>query len=215
MSNVVKSYLKTNPVLTKYIQMGFVNINALARHIKTNNSEISSKSTIASIGMDIRRQIAKLPRSYGSKSLSIDQQLHIVTRANLQELIFDKIGKNRQICLDLFNRISKTKHFSCLVEGEKEMVLLTDFSLDKISNVKSPKKTVSHQTSGLGFISIDFSIGLREVVGVYSYITTSLSLANIPIHSFHTIGGEILILVRNEDLIKAQEVLISSLKIMS
>ena len=48
-------------------------------------------------------------------------------------------------------------------------------------------------------------------MGIYSHITSILAVADIPIHSFHTIGGEILILVKNEVLVKTQEVLKNSL----
>jgi hypothetical protein len=215
MSNTIQSYLKRNSLLTKYTQIGLVNINSLARYIKENYSEIDKNSSIASIGMNIRRYISQMPKSIKPKIGIADNELHVVTRANLEELIFSKNNPNRKICLDLFNKISKTKYFSCLVEGEKEMVLITDYSLDESLKKNNLSKKISYHTTGLGFISVDFSIKLRQVVGVYSCVTSALSSANISIHSFHTIGGEILILVKNEDLIKAQEVLTTTLETMS
>ena len=214
MSSTVKSYLQSNPQLTKYIQIGLVNINSLARYIKENNREINEKITIAALGMDIRRQISQLPILNKPNFITSDLKLHIVIRTNLQELIFDKGGKNRQVYLDLFNKISRTKYFSCLVEGEKEIVLLTDYSLNDLIKEKNLEKIISNHTTGLSFISIDFPIKLRKVAGVYSYVTSALMLANISIHSFHTIGGEVLILVKNEDLIKAQEILTALLKMI-
>lgn len=214
MSNVIKTYLRSNPFLAKYTQAGLVNINSLARYIKKNNKEVDKKMSAAAIGMDIRRQITQLSDFNKPRFVPSELDLHIVTRTNLQELIFNKSGKNRQICSDLFNEISKSKYFTCLVEGEKEIVLLTDYPLDDLLKKKNLKTIISYRTTGLGFISIDFPIQLRQVVGVYSYVTSALALANISIHSFHTIGGEILILVKNEDLIKTQEVLTASLKML-
>lgn len=215
MSNIIQSYLKTNPLLTKYTQLGLVNINSLARYIKENSKEIDKNETIASISMNIRRYVSSLPQS-SKPSISVsDNQLRVVTRANLEELIYAKNTKNRKKCLNLFNQISKSKYFTCLVEGEKEIVLLTDCPLkEKIKNINNPKFIFFH-TTGLGYISVDFSIKLREVVGIYGSITSALGSANISIHSFHTIGGEILILIKNEDLIKAQEVLITTLKMLA
>lgn len=215
MSTIIKSYLKANPFLTKYVKLGLVNINSLARYIKKADRGVDKKISTAALGMDIRRQISQLPNLEKPHFSPSDLHLHIVTRTNIQEFIFNKSGKNRQSCLDLFNEISRSKYFTCLVEGEKEMVLLTDYSLDKLATNKNIKKIISFHTTGLGFISIDFPISLRKVAGVYSYITSALALADISIHSFHTIGGEILILVKNEDLIRAQEVLTSSLKIIT
>jgi aspartokinase len=163
--------------------------------------------------MNVRRYIARLPKPVKPSISASDSASHVVTRANLEELIFNKNNKNRETCLNLFNELSKTKYFSCLVEGEKEIVLLTDCIL--IEKLKKISKLVSYHTIGLGYISVDFSIKLREVVGIYGVVTSALASANISIHSFHTIGGEILILVKNEDLIKAQEVIISTLKMIS
>ncbi len=214
MSNTVVSFFKTNPLLTRYTQIGLVNINSLSRYIKEKSKGVDKRSSVAAIGMEIRRFVAKLPKQNTPKFFHPDIPLHIVTRTNLQELIFDKNGENRKLCLDLFNQISKTKSFSCLVEGEKEIVLLTDYSLSEFLNKEKIRGIVSHHTRDLGFISIDFPISLREIVGVYNHITAALVMVNIPIHSFHTIGGEILIIVKNKDLIKTQEVLTSSLNLL-
>lgn len=214
MSNITLSYLKTNPLLTKYAQLGLVNINSLARYIKTTTQGINKNDTVASIGMNIRRYISHLPSIVKPSINTNTNKLHVVTRANLEELIFTKNSANRQVCLDLFHQLNKTKYFSCLVEGEKEIVLLADCVLNGKLSAKKAVKNASYHTTGLGYISIDFSINLREIVGIYGCITSALASANISIHSFHTIGGEILILVRNDDLIKAQEVLTSTLKTM-
>ncbi len=214
MSNAIKAYLKMNPLLVKYAQIGLVNLTSLSRYIKKNSSEIDKNSSVAAIGMDIRRYLSQLPKLHRSTFIFSQLHLQLVTRSNLQELIFNKSPENRQTALDIFNQISRTKHFTCLVEGEKEIVLLTDYSINDLLKKMDLKKIIYYHTSGLGFISIDFPLKLRKVVGVYSFITSALLLANIPIHSFHTIGGEILILVKNEDLIKTQETLASSLGII-
>lgn len=196
-----------NPIITRYVQNGLINVNSLARFIKKNNLYNEGANSVAGIGMDIRRQIRQLPDMEKPTFDSTEQKLHIVIRTNVEELIFKKSEKNRQTCLNIFHYISQLKHFSCLVEGEREMVLMTDHSLNDLINQKHLNKIISYHTTELGFISIDFPITLRKVAGVYSQVTSALFLAGISIHSFHTIGGEILILVKNEDLLKAQEIL--------
>lgn len=200
------SYLKTHPLLAAYVQEGLINITSLARYIKENEGD-SKNSSVAAIGMDIRRYMATLPKQKKSTFITQKQHFRIVTRTNIQEIIFDKNIQNRKTCMSLFKRISQEKYFSCIVEGEREIVLITDYQFSKKDILQS-----SYHTKDLGFVSIDFPIQLRKVVGVYSYITSELMLSNISIHSFHTIGGEILILVENKDLIKAQEVLNSTLQ---
>ena len=81
--------------------------------------------------------------------------------------------------------------------------MMTDCSLHELMKESNVQKSISYQTTRLGFISVNLPIRLREVVGVYGLITSTLAVAQIPIHSFHTIGGEILILVKNEDLFRS------------
>ncbi len=207
MSKVVGTFLQQNPLILKYMQMGLINITSLAKHIKESDTAFFSKATTTAISMAVRRHVASAPKVDSRQATNWDKNLQFVVRSNLTELIFVKSDEKRQVGLQLFHKISKTKHFSCLVEGEKEIVLLTDFPVDKLLESKGVINSITHQTEGLAFISIDLPIELREIVGVYSTITTQLALADISIHSFHTIGGEILILVRDEDLVDAQRVL--------
>lgn len=209
MSNTIKGYLQSNPIIARYVQNGLININSLARFIKKNNLYSQGDNSVAAIGMDIRRRMKQLPDMEQPTFDSTEQKLHVVVRTNIEELIFNKNEKNRQTCLNIFHQISQSKHFSCLVEGEREIVLLTDYSLDILIKKERLKKIITLHTNGLGFISIDFPITLRKVAGIYSQVTSALFLSHISIHSFHTIGGEILILVKNEDLLKAQEILTS------
>ena len=207
MSKAVAAYLEANPVLTRYLQNGLINITALALSLQNHDSEVFGGVPATTVSMAIRRYARSLAASSLNKLVLDTKQLSFVTRSNLTELIFVKNDEKRKVGLELFQIISRTKHFSCLVEGEQEIVLLTDYPVDELSNVKEVEGAISHRTKNLAFISINFSISLREVVGVYNQVTTLLAAANISIHAFHTIGGEILILVRNEDLLEAQRVL--------
>ncbi|MBI2029237.1 hypothetical protein HYT02_02370 [Candidatus Gottesmanbacteria bacterium] len=210
MSSDIELFLKRNPILTKYIKSGLVNITSLAKYIK-KSANLDQKTTVASIGMFIRRYVSKLPKITNRFYLP-GYKPQLVIRTGVHELIFIKNKENREESLKIFKNISITKYFSCVVEGEKEIVVLTDYPIKDLLKKKGLKNKISHITDELGFISIDFPIKLREVLGVYNYVTQALFLANISIHSFHTIGGEILILVKNQDLIKAQEVLSSALQ---
>ena len=211
MSKPITLFLKQNPIITRYTMTGLINISALAKHIKATTDIYKSENTISSISMDIRRSLKGIPLNDISKTDIENKDLKIVARSNMREAIFIKTTANRKICMKLFEKVSSTNHFSCLIEGEKEIVILTDYDLDLITKDRSIKSKIFALTDGLGYISVNFPLQLRKVVGVYSYITQALALSNISIHSFHTIGGEILILVQNSDLLRAQEILTSSL----
>jgi hypothetical protein len=211
MSKTIKIFFQKNPLLARYAELGLINITSLAEHIEKTNPSSEKKSSIASIAMTIRRYLANLPKNTSIQHLSLELPLNFVVRSNLQEVIFTKSDKRRDLVQEIFQQLSNQNGFSCLIEGEKEVVLLTNYPLGEILKEIPIKEQLIRYTHDLGFISIDLPISLREVVGVYSHITSVLAVADISIHSFHTIGGEILILVKNEDLVKTQEILRNSL----
>lgn len=211
MSNPIANFLRKYPLLVAYAQKGLINFTALSRLIKENSKQIGKSTTLAALGMNVRRTISKLPKAQITPIDFSKYPLQLVTRTNICELVLNKNFENRKRCLNIVNKISQTKYFISIVEGEKEIVVMTDHPLKKVLQNKTLKNIVTHNTENLGFISVNFPIELRLVPGVYNLITTSLVAANISIHSFHTIGGEILILVKNEDLVHAQETLQSLL----
>lgn len=211
MSKTIKIFFQKNPLLARYAQLDLINITSLAEYIQKTNKTSEKKPSIASLGMGIRRYLASFPQNVSSQHLSLELPIHFVVRSNLQEVIFTKSEKSRELVHNVFQQLSNQRNFSCLIEGEKEIVLVTDYNLSGILKEIPIKKQLIRYTQDLGFISIDLPISLREVVGIYSHITSLLAVADIPIHSFHTIGGEILILVKNEDLVNTQEVLRTSL----
>lgn len=204
MSKTIIHFLHRNPLLLSYAKEGLVNLTALAKYIKKNTFEFGS---IAAVSMELRRYLSK--QSY--KPLPFfdftQYSLQIVLRSNIREFIFEKTQDNREQYLSLLQRISKTKSFASMIEGEKEVVVMTDMPMDAIDRDVRVKQGLVHSSDGLGFISINFPIELRSVPGVYFSITSCLAQALISIQSFHTIGGEILILVKDEDLLRTQEVL--------
>lgn len=211
MSRAVLTYLRKYPLLTRYAQNGLVNFNALARLIKESSKQTNDSTSLAALGMDLRRYIAKTPKVSVRPFDFSKYSLQLITRSNIHEIILNKNLANRKRCLEVISEISQTKYFVSIVEGEKEIVIMTDQPLKELLKTKGLKKIVNHETGDLGFISANFPIELRDVPGIYGLITSSLAEAEISIHSFHTIGGEILILVKNKDLAHAQEILRSLL----
>ena len=207
MSREVQTFLRKYPLLTRYARNGLVNLNALARLIKGIYKQTDNSTTLAALGMELRRYVAKQAKVSVTAFKFSKYSLQVVTRTNIHEIILNKTLENRKQCLRVLNNVSQTKYFVTLVEGEKEIVVMTDHPLKDLLKIETLKKVINHYTDNLGFVSVNFPIELREVLGVYSLITSSLAEAGISIHSFHTIGGEILILVKNEDLVHTQEIL--------
>ncbi len=211
MSRAIPTYLRKYPLLTRYARNGLVNLSALARLMKRNNKQTDYSSSLPALEMDLRRYISKTPKIPITPFDFSKYSLQLITRTNIHEIILNKNLTNRKRCLTVVSEISQTKYFISVVEGEKEIVIMTDQPLKELLKMRGLKNIVNHRAGDLGFISVNFPIELRDVPGIYSLITSSLAEAEISIHSFHTIGGEILILVKNEDLVYTQEILRSLL----
>lgn len=204
MSTIISNFLKQYPLLLSYAQKGLINLNALARYIKENSMEIDNSVSEAAIGMDLRRYILKLPTSLNSPVDFSKYSLQVVARSNIKEIVLDKDQENRKYLINIISKISESKNFISVVEGEREVVLMTDYPIkDLVKN----RKNINSYNDGLSFLAINFPIELRLQAGIYSILTSSLAEADISIYSFHTIGGEILILVKDEDLSKTQGIL--------
>jgi len=207
MSKTITLFFAQNPLLEKYAQMELVNIMSLASYIENSSLEADRKTTTSSIAMQIRRYIKSLPSKNLSLNSSINTSCKLISRSGISELIYNKTEKNRAYSQHIFQKLIKRNQFVSLVEGEKEIVIITDFPYDKLTGLAETRKYMCKRTQDLGYISIDLPMKLREVVGVYNTITSIFTTHQIPIHSFHTIGGEVVILVKNRDLIKTQKAL--------
>lgn len=207
MSNAISHFLKLHPLISVYAQKGLINLNALSRYIKEIGHEADSSISDAAMGMDLRRYLSKLPKTEETIVDFSKYPLQLVVRTNINEVVLNKNNENRKLYIRIINKISQTKYFISIVEGEKEIVLMTDYSLKELLEKEKTKNNITHYINGLSFISINFPIELRLVPGIYNIITSCLAEMNISIHSFHTIGGEILILVKEQDLHKTQETL--------
>lgn len=69
---------------------------------------------------------------------------------------------------------------------------------------------VTWEINNLSLISIEFSKTTKDTPGIYYQITRALASKSISIQSYHTIGSELNILIKNKDFTHAHE-LISSL----
>lgn len=210
MSNTTLTFLKLHPLLTSYAQKGLINFNALARYLKENNL-VDVSTSLAAVGMDLRRHLSKLPIVRTTPVDFSKYSLQLVIRTNINELVVNKKIENRKHYKNIFDEISKTKYFISVVEGETEVVIMTDYPINELQKKWDLGNSITHFTDELGFISINFPIEFRQIPGIYNAITSSLAERNISIHSFHTIGGEILILVKNADLNQSEEILKSLL----
>ena len=203
MSNDVVTQLRKYPLLLRYAKSGLVNLMALSRLLKSGNDAPS----LEALGMELRRYIAK---SHVPPMQAFDfspYSLQLISRSNIREVILDASEGNRKKALEVAHEITGSKYFVSMMRGEKEIVIMTDYPSKDLLNLKGIKPLITHQTDGLGFVSVDFPIEMRHIPGIYSIVTSALSESEVSIHAFHTIGGEIIILFQEKDLLRAQEVI--------
>jgi len=205
MSKNVADQLRKYPLLSLYAQEGLVNLMALARFLQPEGNT-------SALGMELRRYLATQEASQIKPFDFAAQTLQVVSRNHIRKIILHKNRANHHKCLSAVQKISEDNYFVSLVTGEREIVLITDCPAENLLKIPEVKTLIKKQTDDLGFLSINLALKMRSIPGVYSLITSALATENISIHAFHTIGGEIIILFVEKDLLRAQEVLQSLFK---
>ena len=206
LSQLLTSKLQNNPYLLEYLEAGLVNFTALAATLKpTLDQELKRKSSISSISMALRRIVEKAPQKNKRKAL-FPAHIDISTRSGIYEVAFASTEKSRGIIEILRNKlVIEEGEYLSIAEGSYEIVILTgQKNKDKVRKILGKFKTTS-ELDDLACVTVNWPKITKDIPGIYYRITRSLALRKISIQSFHTIGSEMMIIVKASDLMHAHE----------
>lgn len=205
MSKSLQIQLYKYPLITEYAKLGLINLMALARIIDPEKK----KGSVEAKSMELRRYFSKAENQTTRIIDFSNYTLQITARTGIREIILRKSHNHFQKSLDITKKISDQGYFSSVIQGERECVIITDIPAQELNKLADQKLILHQKTEDLTFISINLPLELRKEIGVYSLITSALASKNISIQAFHTLGGEVIILLKQSELIRAQETLSS------
>ncbi len=210
-SVLVKHYLEKNPFIKDMLMQGVLNITALAEKIRPYiDLELGKKAKISSISMAIRRA----QDNFNKKEMffwKFPENLEVSTKSKIYEISIEHTKLLPQL-LEKIKKSIKTEEgqFFTHIEGLYEIVFFTNQShKEKLKSILANEK-VTWEVDDLSLISIEFPKTTKDTPGIYYQITRAIASKSIPIQSYHTIGSELNILIKNKDFTQAYE-LVSAL----
>ncbi len=210
-NHVIKSELEANPFIADLLNAGLLNVSALALKLQPKVERLlSRKVKSTAVSMAIRRHATNNAANPVNKWI-FSKDMSISTKSNLYEISFKKNPRVSSHAFELEKQVSKQAgSFLSIIEGVNETAFLTNqFNREGVMRILGGIRII-HEKSGLGLVSIDFEPSAKEMPGIYYLITRALAFNNIPIHSMHTIGGEVILIFEGSDLLKAHRVITSA-----
>ena len=204
-ANKVKTFLDNDFVIRKALSKNIISLRALSRYL-CDTLGLDQKNIHAV--MSALRRYKKEDKTKRDKELrNVFSKLTIKTRSNIVDIC---IAKNRvnQENLNKFNSKIDVEKGDVLrmIQAEQGIRLITDEkNLDLFYDIFG-KKYLSLE-KGLTEINIQFTKEAAKVSGIVSLITSSLSSEDINLAEIISSAPELLVFIKNSDLLKALQVI--------
>jgi len=201
----VKIYLDNDFVIRKALSKNIISLRALSRYL-CDVLELDQKNIHAV--MSAIRRYKKEDKTKRDKELkNVFSKSTIKTRSNIVDICIAK-NKVNQENLNKFNSKINIEKGDVLriIQAEQGIRLIIDEkNLDLFYNIFS-QKNISLEKD-LTEINIQFTKEASKVKGIVSLITSSLSSEDINLTEIMSSAPELLIFIKNQDLLKALQVI--------
>lgn len=211
-TELIRNFLKFRPEIVEILESGFGNYSAVAESIR-KEIELTTRTKIKTSAMSMALRRLFVARKGEKEKIKKIKPIEITTRTGIFEIAMKKDAKSvkaaesiRRLFLD------KSQDFISVMEGTFEIVLYTN-QLHKVSIKKSlPKKSITSEIDNLCCVTVNWPKETKEIPGIYARMTRALAINDISIQSFHTIGSEMTIYIKEPYLRGAHEILVGLLR---
>ncbi|MFC1730902.1 hypothetical protein ACFL6I_11265 [candidate division KSB1 bacterium] len=193
------------------LDRGFVNTRCLAKHvikeITKENPSMQNKISLDATISSIRRYEKKIDfKDSLDKARKAAVGVAISTKSNIAIVCLEKDRVVQKLLPEFFSVINYSRNEVLRVAQADESIKIAvdEKNLDKILNLV-PKTSIISVTKGLAEINLKTHEISHDTPGVISTITTELFLHNINILEMVTLIPEVIIILKNNDLLPAYE----------
>jgi len=207
--NIVKEvwkFLDTNSTITRSMQDGLINTRALAKHIvKEKKLDASLDAVISAIR---RYELTKYDDVFGTAHKLLLQTINISTRSKLAVLSLQKDADIQQKLPDLFAMIQYIRGDVLRISQANESIKLV-FDMKNLTSVLAlfPKSKIIHVECDVAEIDMHLHPKMQSTPGILAITATELAMNGINIVESVNCPPEMLMYVKEEDLLKAYNVL--------
>lgn len=192
--------------IRKNIQRSLINTRALAKYIITNHGV---KASLDSVISAIRR--FESDEKFSKEYRSIEEALkgsEVSTKTNIACLTFTDFSRNNGPIQKILEKSDLIGNQSLrIVKGEKTVkIILNDTELEKLKDIIKNIESLTIEKD-LAEIIIILSEKAQQTKGLFARLTNEISNNEINIHEVITCLPELLIFVKQKDLVKTMDCL--------
>jgi len=207
--NIVKDvwrFLDSSPHITRMIQNGFINTRALAKHIiKEKKFNASLDAVISAIR---RYELTKYDDVFGAAHKILYQTVNISTRSKLAVLSLQKEADIQRKLPELFAMIQYIRGDVLRISQANESIKLV-FDMKNLDNVLAlfPKSKIINVECDVAEINMLLHPKMQTTPGILAITSTELAINGINIVESVNCPPEMLMYVKENDLLKAYNVI--------
>ena len=207
-AHIVEKLVEDKPFIQEALRRGLINNAALAVDLTpTIEKELKKQVKFSAVNMAIRRLATKLEKTSLQKA-KFDASSDINIKSNLIEITLYKQDRSIEQVKKLHNLIDYNKgDFLTITEGLHEVMIITNEKYKKEILELFQPKTVKKVIKDICSLTITISEDSVNALGLFYLITRTLAWENIAIVDMVSTFTETTLILKEEDVPKAFDVL--------
>ena len=202
----VWKYLDNNPSIKTDISLGLINIRALAKYIiKTQKMDATLDAVISAIR---RYELSRQEDIFLEARRLIGQTITLSTRSGLVEISLIKDDDVQRIIPELFEIIDHHRgEVLRIIQATESIKILVDGkNLEDVTEL-FPKNKILKIDNNLAEINMHMNSQMITTRGILAVIANELAINGINIMEIMSCLPEMLLFVKEQDILKAYQVL--------
>jgi len=199
-------FLDNNPCIKRDLSKGLINSRALAKYIvKTQNMDATLDAVISAIR---RYDVGKKDDIFLNARKLVSQTLNLSTRSGLAEIALIKDEDVQRSIPGLFDVIQYSRgEVLRIIQATESIKLIVDEK--NIENVIAvfPKNKIISVNKNLAEINMHMAPKMIVTYGILAVIANELAINSVNILEVMTCLPEMILFVKEEDILKAYQIL--------
>ncbi len=202
----VTNFINQDVSIRRGLTRGFINVRALAIYIHKNLDEDYGLQAVISA---VRRYSTTTDFKEDIKHrYQLTAQAKMSSRTRMCSILLKKEPEVRAALAKIYSMIDFSRGYvvRTLESSQNIKLIIDDVHLEKIQSIFQKSQIVEIERD-LGEISLLYDIDVRHTPGLFAVVTSELGLHDISIRDGVLCGSEYILIVAQDDVVKAVSVL--------
>ena len=187
--------------LRQLLESGVGNVSAIAASLQRSiESELGRSCSRSAIGMAIRRRVSSKKRR-APQLRGFPKHIEISSRTGIYEVAIPCNEKGREAADKVRRSLQLSKGDILFVaEGNYEIAIKTSRQHKAQLTKALGRIRATSELDNLACVTVNWPSSTKSIPGIYYRVTRALAMREISIQSFHTVGAEMMIFVKDDVL---------------